>query len=95
MSYLPSSAGAFLGPVNTVADIFKDSHADARGMLPDVEQPGLGVVRIAGTPIRMTKTQGGVARRAALLGEDTIAILSSAGYDQDEISALEEAGAVQ
>jgi crotonobetainyl-CoA:carnitine CoA-transferase CaiB-like acyl-CoA transferase len=83
------------GPVNNVVDIFNDPHTAVREMLPEVEQPGRAPVRIAGTPIRMTKTQGGVARRGALLGEDTDAILRDAGYTADEIAALHSSGAVR
>jgi crotonobetainyl-CoA:carnitine CoA-transferase CaiB-like acyl-CoA transferase len=82
------------GPVNNVADIFADPHTAARGMLPEVEQPGRGRVRVAGTPIRMTRTQGGVARRGALLGEDTDAILRDAGYPAEEIAALRAANII-
>lgn len=82
------------GPVNNVADIFADPHTAVREMLPEVEQPGRGTVRIAGTPIRMTRTQGGVARRGALLGEDTDKILRGAGYSAEEIEALRTANAI-
>ncbi|RJG40839.1 CoA transferase [Mesorhizobium sp. DCY119] len=61
------------GPVNTAADIYADPHVLARGMLAEVEHPGSATpVTIAGTPIRMTATPGGVARRAPLTGEDTV-----------------------
>ena len=83
------------GPVNNVADIFNDPHTAVREMLPQVEQPGRAPVRIAGTPIRMTKTPGGVARRGAFLGEDTDAILQDAGYTAEQISALRNSGAVR
>lgn len=83
------------GPVNNVADIFDDPHTKVREMLPEVEQPGLGPVQIAGTPIRMTKTQGGVARRGALLGEDTEAILESLGYSAAEIAEMREKRAIR
>jgi len=83
------------GPVNNAADIFADPHTAARNMLPEVEQPGKGKVRIAGTPVHMTKTPGGVARRGALLGEDTDAILQDAGYPAEEIAALRDAGVIR
>ena len=83
------------GPVNNAADIFADPHTHVREMLAEVEQPGKGKVRIAGTPIRMTKTPGGVARRGALLGEDTDIILRDAGYTQAEITALHSNGTVR
>ncbi|HBC52711.1 MAG TPA: CoA transferase, partial [Alphaproteobacteria bacterium] len=82
-------------PVNNVADIFDDPHTKVREMLPEVEQPGLGPVQIAGTPIRMTKTQGGVARRGALLGEDTETILESLGYSAAEIAEMREKRAIR
>ncbi len=83
------------GPVNNAADIFADPHTAARNMLPEVEQPGKGKVRIAGTPVHMTRTPGGVARRGALLGEDTDAILQDAGYPAEEIAALRDAGVIR
>ncbi len=83
------------GPVNNAADIFADPHTAVRNMLPEVEQPGKGTVRIAGTPVHMTKTPGGVARRGALLGEDTDIILQDAGYPAEEIAALRDAGVIR
>ena len=74
------------GPVNRVDEIFSDPHTKIRDMLPTVEQPGFGNIQITGTPIRMTKTQGGVSRRAAFLGEDTDEILLYAGYSSNEIA---------
>jgi crotonobetainyl-CoA:carnitine CoA-transferase CaiB-like acyl-CoA transferase len=59
-----------VGPVNTVEDIFEDPHVQARSMLVDVEEPGLDEpVTIVGTPIKLSRTPGGVHRRAPLLDE--------------------------
>jgi crotonobetainyl-CoA:carnitine CoA-transferase CaiB-like acyl-CoA transferase len=38
----------------------------------------------------MTKTQGGVSRRAAFLGEDTDDILLYAGYSTKEITVFKK-----
>ncbi|MEI5677020.1 CoA transferase [Mesorhizobium sp. CGMCC 1.15528] len=77
------------GPVNTAADIYADPHVLARGMLAEVEHPGSATpVTIASTPIRMTATPGGVARRAPLTGEDTDAMLSGLGLGSAEIADL-------
>jgi crotonobetainyl-CoA:carnitine CoA-transferase CaiB-like acyl-CoA transferase len=84
-----------IGPVNDVAAIFADPHAAARGMLAEVEQPGAPEpVVIAGTPIKLDGTPGGVHRRAPLLGEHSREILADAGFTQDEIDGLVEGGAV-
>lgn len=83
------------GPVNTAADIMADPHMAIRDMLPEVEHPGsVDPVTIAGTPIRMTRTQGGVHRRAPLAGEDTDALLRAAGLDDAAIADLRARGVV-
>ncbi|WP_250450856.1 CoA transferase [Caballeronia sp. ATUFL_M2_KS44] len=84
------------GPVYTSAEIFDDSHYRVRDMLVDVEQPGSAKrVKIAGVPIKMGSTPGGVYRRAPMLGEHTDEVLLAAGYDLPSIAHLREAGAVR
>jgi crotonobetainyl-CoA:carnitine CoA-transferase CaiB-like acyl-CoA transferase len=65
-----------VGPVNTVEDIFQDPHMRARGMLVEVDDPGCAdPVTIAGTPVKLSRTPGGVYRRAPLLDEHRAEIL--------------------
>jgi crotonobetainyl-CoA:carnitine CoA-transferase CaiB-like acyl-CoA transferase len=76
-------------PVNDIDDIIADPHFAARDMLVEVDQPGCNEpVMIAGVPIKMTETPGGVRRRAPILGEDTNEILVHAGYSAAEIEGL-------
>jgi crotonobetainyl-CoA:carnitine CoA-transferase CaiB-like acyl-CoA transferase len=76
-------------PVMDVTEIFADEHFRAREMLVDVEQPGSATpVTIAGVPIKMSRTPGGVHRRAPLLGEHTDELLGAIGYGAGEIEAL-------
>jgi crotonobetainyl-CoA:carnitine CoA-transferase CaiB-like acyl-CoA transferase len=66
-----------VGHVQSVADIVADPHVRAREMVVEVEQPGSRrPVFIAGTPIKLTRTPGGVHTRAPLLGEHTGEILA-------------------
>jgi crotonobetainyl-CoA:carnitine CoA-transferase CaiB-like acyl-CoA transferase len=76
------------GPVMNIADIVSDPHFAAREMIVPVEQPGADPVRIAGVPVKMTVTPGGVHRRAPLLGEDTMTRLQEAGLSDAEIRDL-------
>jgi crotonobetainyl-CoA:carnitine CoA-transferase CaiB-like acyl-CoA transferase len=76
------------GPVMNIADIEADPHFAAREMIVDVEQPGGPPIRVAGAPIKMTLTPGGVRRRAPYLGEDTRARLLEAGLSEREIQDL-------
>lgn len=58
------------GPVNDIADIYADPHVRAHGMLAELELEGLAErAVVAGTPIRLQQTPGGVHRRGPLLGE--------------------------
>jgi|TARA_Y100000310_G_scaffold339846_2_gene433827 crotonobetainyl-CoA:carnitine CoA-transferase CaiB-like acyl-CoA transferase len=84
------------GPVNNAEDLFADPHVAARDMLVEVEQPGSAHrFSITNTPIRMTKTQGGVVTRAPLLGEHTDQVLAEGGFSADDIARLHHAGVIQ
>jgi crotonobetainyl-CoA:carnitine CoA-transferase CaiB-like acyl-CoA transferase len=76
------------GPVMNIVDIETDPHFAAREMIVELEQPGGPPIRVAGVPIKMTKTPGGVHRRSPYLGEDTRERLLEAGLTASEIETL-------
>ncbi len=83
------------GPVFQADDIFADPHFAARNMLVEVEHPGAHrPLTIANTPIRMSRTPGGVRRRAPITGEDTDRILADFGFAEEEVAALRESGTI-
>lgn len=83
------------GPVQDAAEIFRDPHVRARGMLAEVEEPDCDRrATIANSPIRMSGSDVGVRRRAALLGEDSDAILAAHGLSAEQITGLRAAGVV-
>ena len=83
------------GPVFDAADVFNDAHFRVRQMLVDTEQPGAArPLTIAGTPVRMSQTPGGVRHRAPRAGEHTDAVLRDFGFDAAEIAALRADGAI-
>ena len=58
------------GPVMTIEEIVSDPHYIAREMVVELEHPGLDRgSKIAGTPVKMTATPGGVHSRAPYKGE--------------------------
>lgn len=78
------------GPVFAADDIFADAHFQARSMLVETEQPGASrPLIVAGTPLHMLKTPGGVRRRAPLTGEHTQQVLQDFGFAAHEIAALQ------
>ena len=79
------------GPVMQIEEIAADPHFAARDMLAEIEQPGVTrPCKVAGVPVKMTATPGGVHRRGPYLGEDTHTILKEAGLDDDAIARLIE-----
>ena len=51
-------------------------------------------ITIAGSPIRMTETPGGVRNAAPRLGQHTDEVLAAAGFEPAEIAELRSTGAV-
>ena len=78
------------GPVMAIDEIEADPHFAIREMIVDVDQPNGARLRVAGVPIKLTATPGGVRRRAPLLGENTLARLREAGLTETEIAGLLE-----
>jgi len=77
------------GPVFDVSDIVADPHFRGREMVVEMEHPGVEEkLAIAGVPIRMSATPGGVRRRAPLLGEQTEDLMRALGFAGAEIERL-------
>lgn len=84
------------GPVQDTQELFNDPHVEKRKMLTLVDHPGSGKqYHVTNTPIKMTKTQGGVYRRAPLLGEHTDQVLTAIGYSMEEIADLVDKNIIQ
>lgn len=72
-----------VGPVNDMAAIAADPHVAAREMLVEVEQPdGSRPVKLAGQPIKMSRSRTGIRHRPPRLGEHTDEVLAEAGIER-------------
>jgi len=83
-------------PILDIKEVSEDPHiACARRMVVDVGQPGLGVVRLQGNPIKMSATNPGPRGPAPTLGGDTEAVLRELlGLGPDEYKRLADSGVV-
>lgn len=81
------------GPVNDIEDLFEDPHLRATEFFQTVEQPGLGRIRLARSPIDMG-TPSPAPRPAPRLGEHTREVLAEVGFDIDKIARLHETDVV-
>jgi CoA:oxalate CoA-transferase len=78
-------------PINNMQQICEDPHIRYRGMLAEIDQPAVGKMRIANSPIRLSETPGHVYAPAPLLGEHSEDVLREVlGYSQTEIDKLKE-----
>lgn len=79
------------GPVCDVNDVIASPHFAAREMVVEVSHPGLpDPVRIAGVPVKLTGTPGGVHSRAPMLGEHTAEVLGEIGLTPADVDRLRE-----
>ena len=67
---------------------------DRDGMLKMSELAERSGVSLLGVPVKLSRTPGAPAGPGPGLGEHTREVLSALGYEEGEIAALEEAGAV-
>ncbi|MBW2636530.1 MAG: CoA transferase [Deltaproteobacteria bacterium] len=89
------NAGLPYSPINNMKEICEDQHIAHRKMLVEIDQPGIGKMKIAGSPIRLSETPGEVYAPAPLLGEHSEEVLREIlGYSEEDISCLRGEGVV-
>lgn len=85
-----------LEPVLDLDEVLDSDLVRARDMVVEIDQPGAErPVRQLGVPVKLSRTPADPRRRPGPgLGEHTDAVLREAGFEEDEIAALKESGAV-
>jgi CoA:oxalate CoA-transferase len=78
---VPSSA------YRTVAQALSDPQLAHRGALAEVEDGG-GTFKVMNLPFRMSQAHVAAGRRAATLGEHTVAFLRETGHSEDQIAGF-------
>ena len=86
--------GVPCGPINSVADVFKDPQVIARGMLQHVPHPsGVDLPQVS-SPMRFEQAALQTCAAPPLLGQHTSDILQELGYGLTDIATLQAAGAI-
>jgi CoA:oxalate CoA-transferase len=83
------------GPLNNVAEAAALPQVKAREMLVEVEHPRIGRFPLPNTPVKLSRTPGGVRSASPLLGHDTDEVLRDLlGLDDGEIGRLRATAAI-
>lgn len=81
--------------IYTMADIFKDPHFKARGMIPQIADEEIGSVAMAAPVPRLTRTPGTIKKSGGRVGRDTFEVLHDLfGLPAAEIERLERDGII-
>jgi formyl-CoA transferase/CoA:oxalate CoA-transferase len=90
-----NAAGVPAGPVNTVPAALEQPQIAARDMVVEVEHPVAGMLKMLGTPLKLSAQPASIRRPPPVLGQHTDEILAEAGYPAARIAELREAGVIR
>lgn len=83
-----------VSPVNGIDEALENPQVLHREMAVKVEHPTLGTIRQTGIPIKLSDTPGRIRGLGVSTGSDTEAVLAELGYENEEIAALRQSGAL-
>ena len=84
-----------VSPINSIADIFRDPHFEARGSIVEVDDPVLGPTKMPGVVPRLSDSPGRVERLAPALGEHNEEVYGELlGLAAADLAALSDQGVI-
>jgi crotonobetainyl-CoA:carnitine CoA-transferase CaiB-like acyl-CoA transferase len=90
-----SGAGVPCGPINDIAQVFRDPQVHHRGLRIEMQHPAAGALPLVASPLRLSATPVDYRLPPPLLGEHTDRVLGDLlGMGQEEIGALRRARVV-
>jgi CoA:oxalate CoA-transferase len=83
------------GPLNDIPQAAEQPQVKARGMLVEVDHPVIGKLPLPDTPVKLSRTPGGIRGASPALGEHTDAVLRELlALSDDEIADLRQAAVI-
>jgi crotonobetainyl-CoA:carnitine CoA-transferase CaiB-like acyl-CoA transferase len=81
-------------PINRIDKVVAEEQVAARQMIAEIELPGLGPMRMAGLPVKLSETPAAIGLPPPRLGQHTAEVMRGLGYAEAEIDALGQRGAI-
>jgi crotonobetainyl-CoA:carnitine CoA-transferase CaiB-like acyl-CoA transferase len=78
--------------IKPMAEVLEDPLFKAREMVVEIDNPGGAPLKALGTPIKLSRTPGGVRSLPPDFGESTRQILREFGYSETDIEGFEKDG---
>jgi CoA:oxalate CoA-transferase len=92
---LLEQAEIMCGPVNNIAQVVNDPHIKERGMIAEVTHPRAGKLRVAGTPMKFSRTETEIKKACPDVGEHTAEIFSRMlGMSSEYLEELRKGGVI-
>ncbi|MEK5270141.1 MAG: formyl-CoA transferase [Bacillaceae bacterium] len=82
------------GPVNKLSDILNDAHIKEREMVVEMEHPSLGILKMLGVPVKLSRTPGRIKTVPPAQGEHSETVLKQMGYSEEEIETFIKEGII-
>jgi CoA:oxalate CoA-transferase len=83
------------GPVNNIAQAAAEPQLAAREMFVEVEHPVIGRFKVPNTPVKLSRTPGGVQGPSPLLGQHAAVVFRDwLGMSEEEVARLREEGVI-
>ena len=86
--------GVPFGKVKTIREFAEDPQARHNRTIFDAEHPELGTLRYVRYPGHLSETPASLVRHPPRLGEHSAEILAEAGYNEEQVASLKEAGII-
>ncbi|MBI4380938.1 MAG: CoA transferase [candidate division NC10 bacterium] len=87
--------GVPCGPINTVDRVVSNPQVQAREMITEVEHEGVGKVKMAACPVKLSETPSGIQGPAPTLGQHTEEVLTQLlGCSTEQVKTLRQDGIV-
>jgi len=88
-------AGIPCAPINYIDQVFSDPQVLARDMLVELPHPTAGTVKLAGSPLKLSRTPVRLVEPPPTLGQHTEDVLSKhLGYSPADLARLREEGVI-